>query len=61
MGKSSDTKRGAIKYINFAEPDDYIFFSDPDEIVKPELLVNFKLKKNLEFFFKIVLIINLTC
>jgi beta-1,4-mannosyl-glycoprotein beta-1,4-N-acetylglucosaminyltransferase len=27
-----------LNSINFAEPDDYIFFSDPDEIIKPELL-----------------------
>ena len=39
-----------LKYINFAKPDDYIFFSDPDEIVKPELLVNFKLKKKFGIF-----------
>ena len=28
-------------------PDDYIFFSDPDEIPKPEILVNFELKKKI--------------
>ena len=31
--------------INFADEEDYIFFSDPDEIPKPEILNNFKLKK----------------
>ena len=38
------------KFIDFAEPEDYVFFSDPDEIVKPELLVNFKLKKKFGIF-----------
>ena len=36
-----------------------IFFSDPDEIPN-HLLINFELKKNMEFFYKIVLIINST-
>ena len=31
-------------------PDDYIMFSDPDEIPRPELLVNFKLKKKFGIF-----------
>ena len=35
---------------NFADPDDYIFFSDPDEIIKPELLKNFKLNKKYGIF-----------
>ena len=34
----------------FADPDDYIFFSDPDEIIKPELLKNFKLNKKYGIF-----------
>ena len=34
-----------LDYLDFAKPDDYIFFSDPDEIIKPELLNNFILKK----------------
>ena len=33
-----------------AKPEDYIFFSDPDEIPKPELLINFKLKKKYGIF-----------
>ena len=28
-----------------ANPEDYILFSDPDEIVKPELLKNFDLQR----------------
>ena len=32
------------------EQDDYVMFSDPDEIPKPELLVNFKLKKKFGIF-----------
>jgi len=39
-----------LNSINFAEPDDYIFFSDPDEIIKPELLKNFVLKKKYGIF-----------
>ncbi len=35
---------------DFAGPDDYIFFSDPDEIIKPELLKNFKLNKKYGIF-----------
>ena len=48
-----------LKKLKFASPDDYIFFSDPDEIIRPEKLKNFDLKKNMEYFFKIVLIISL--
>ena len=48
-----------LENLSEANPDDYIFFSDPDEIPKPEILVNFELKKNMEYFYKIVLIINL--
>jgi beta-1,4-mannosyl-glycoprotein beta-1,4-N-acetylglucosaminyltransferase len=32
------------------DQDDYVMFSDPDEIPKPELLVNFKLKKKYGIF-----------
>jgi beta-1,4-mannosyl-glycoprotein beta-1,4-N-acetylglucosaminyltransferase len=39
-----------LKCTNFAEPDDYIFFSDPDEIPKPEILTNFELKKKYGIF-----------
>ena len=39
-----------LKATNFAEPDDYIFFSDPDEIPKPEILINFELKKKYGIF-----------
>ena len=35
---------------SFAEDDDYIFFSDPDEIIRPELLKNFVLKKKYGIF-----------
>ena len=27
-----------IDYTDFAQKDDYIFFSDPDEIIKPEVI-----------------------
>ena len=34
-----------LNFLDFAGSDDYIFFSDPDEIVRPELLKDFNLKK----------------
>ena len=39
-----------LKQLNFADPDDYIFFSDPDEIPRPELLIDFSLKKKYGIF-----------
>tara|TARA_Y100000992_G_scaffold238115_1_gene168878 strand:+ start:982 stop:1740 length:759 start_codon:yes stop_codon:yes gene_type:complete len=39
-----------LKCTNFLKSDDYIFFSDPDEIIRPELLKNFKLKKKYGIF-----------
>ena len=36
----------------FADDDDYIFFSDPDEIPDPKILSNFKLKKKYGIFFQ---------
>ena len=39
-----------LNYLNFADSEDYIFFSDPDEIIKPELLNNFVLKKKYGIF-----------
>ena len=35
---------------DFADKEDYIFFSDPDEIVKPELLKSFGLKRKYGIF-----------
>ena len=35
-----------------ANKEDYIFFSDPDEIPDPKLLINFELKKIWNFFSK---------
>ena len=35
---------------NFADPEDYIFFSDPDEIINPNKLENFKLNKKYGIF-----------
>ena len=35
---------------DIAEPEDYIFFSDPDEIPRPEILINFELKKKYGIF-----------
>jgi len=39
-----------LKNISFAKPEDYIFFSDPDEILNPKLLKNFSLKKKYGIF-----------
>tara|TARA_A100001388_G_scaffold68664_1_gene48556 strand:- start:46 stop:786 length:741 start_codon:yes stop_codon:yes gene_type:complete len=39
-----------IKKLNFAEENDFIFFSDPDEILNPEVLKNFDLKKKYGIF-----------
>tara|TARA_Y100000741_G_scaffold363529_1_gene351945 strand:+ start:1071 stop:1877 length:807 start_codon:yes stop_codon:yes gene_type:complete len=39
-----------LSNINFANPEDYIFFSDPDEIPNPEILKNFKLEKKYGIF-----------
>ena len=49
-----------LKNLNFVNDDDYIFFSYPDEIPNVSLFQNFKLEKNMEYFYKKVLIINLT-
>jgi len=39
-----------LECTNFADKDDYIFFSDPDEIPNPNLLINFELKKKYGIF-----------
>ena len=39
-----------LKCIEFVDPNDYIFFSDPDEKPKPEILKNFKLEKKYGIF-----------
>ena len=39
-----------VKNLDFASPDDFIFFSDPDEIIRPELLVNFNLREKYGIF-----------
>ena len=33
MGEPSYSKRRTFKFLDFVKPDDYIFFSDPDEIM----------------------------
>ena len=35
-----------------ATDEDYIFFSDSDEIPNPKILENFSLKKNMQFYFR---------
>ena len=39
-----------LKKLKFVSSEDYIFFSDPDEIIRPEKLKNFKLKKKYGIF-----------
>jgi len=39
-----------LKNLNFADDSDFIFFSDPDEILNPEVLKNFDLKKKYGIF-----------
>ena len=39
-----------LNFLDFVKPDDYIFFSDPDEIMRPELLLNFELEKKYGIF-----------
>ena len=39
-----------LKKLKFVSSEDYIFFSDPDEIIRPEKLINFKLKKKYGIF-----------
>ena len=39
-----------LKGLEGIDPNDYVMFSDPDEIPKPELLINFKLKKKFGIF-----------
>ena len=39
-----------LKKLKFVSLEDYIFFSDPDEIIRPEKLKNFKLKKKYGIF-----------
>ena len=40
-----------LKNLKYVNDDDYIFFSDPDEIPNPEILNNFDLKKKIWNFF----------
>ena len=39
-----------LNSLNHVEKDDYIFFSDPDEIINPKILNNFSLKKKYGIF-----------
>ena len=39
-----------LSKLDFVEPDDFIFFSDPDEIIKPEILNNFNLSAKYGIF-----------
>ncbi len=39
-----------LENLSFASSEDFIFFSDPDEIIRPEMLINFDLKKKYGIF-----------
>ena len=39
-----------LSCLDFADNEDYIFFSDPDEIINPKFLKNFQLKKKFGIF-----------
>ncbi|MDA7770094.1 glycosyl transferase family 17 [Candidatus Pelagibacter sp.] len=39
-----------LSNLNFVDDNDYIFFSDPDEIPDPKVLIDFKLKKKFGIF-----------
>ncbi len=41
-----------LENLSFAEPNDYIFFSDPDEIPQPQTLKKFNLEKKYGIFFQ---------
>jgi len=41
-----------LQNLSFAEPEDYILFSDPDEIPNPDILRNLNLKKKYGIFFQ---------
>ena len=39
-----------LQSLNFLDPDDFVFFSDPDEIPRPEILKNFSLNRKYGIF-----------
>ena len=41
-----------LKCLSFASEEDYVFFSDPDEIIRPEILKDLKLNKKYGIFFQ---------
>ena len=40
-----------LKALNYLDENDYIFFSDPDEIIRPKFLQDFNLKKKIRNIF----------
>ncbi len=48
--RQAEQREYIFKGLKFAKPDDYIMFSDPDEIPNPEILKNFELNKNYGIF-----------
>ena len=49
--KQAVQREHIIKNLDFANKEDYIFFSDPDEIPNPKSLKNFNLKKKIWDFY----------
>ena len=47
-----------LEKLNFVEANDYIFFSDPDEIPDPQILKNFNLEKKYGIFFQKCLLLS---
>ena len=41
-----------LEHLTFAQPDDYVFFSDPDEIPNPQIFKNFNLVKKYGIFYQ---------
>ena len=41
-----------LEHLSFAQPDDYVFFSDPDEIPNPQIFKNFNLVKKYGIFYQ---------
>jgi len=48
--KQAIQREELLNQLNFADEEDYVFFSDPDEIINPKILQNFNLKKKYGIF-----------
>ena len=50
-GRQAYQRDFMLSKLNAPNLNDYIMFSDPDEIPNPEILKNFKLKKKIRYFY----------